>query len=42
MQVTIWPTAEQPAGSVPMVRPAGMVSVIVLTAVVAAVPVFSR
>ena len=39
VQVTVWPAAEQPAGSVPMVRPAGIVSVIVDTAVVAAVPV---
>ncbi len=40
VQVTVWPAAVQPAGSVPRVRPVGMVSVIVLTAVVAAVPVF--
>ena len=40
VQVTVWPTAVQPAGRVPMVRPVGMVSVMVLTAVVAAVPVF--
>ncbi len=40
VQVTVWPAAVQPAGSVPMVRPAGIVSVIVETAVVAAVPVF--
>ena len=40
VQVTTWPAAVQPAGKVPMVRPAGMVSVIVLTAVVAASPVF--
>ncbi len=39
VQVTVWPAAVQPAGNVPMVRPAGMVSVMVLTAVVAAVPV---
>ena len=39
VQVTVWLAAVQPAGSVPMVRPAGMVSVIVDTAVVAAVPV---
>jgi len=30
----------QPAGNVPMVKPVGIVSVIVATAVVAAVPVF--
>jgi hypothetical protein len=40
VQVTTWPTAEQPAGSVPMVRPAGIVSVIVEMADVARVPVF--
>ena len=40
VQVTVWPAAEQPAGSVPMVRLAGMVSVIVATAVVADEPVF--
>jgi hypothetical protein len=40
VQVTVWPAAVQPAGKVPMVRPVGIVSVIVLTAVVAAVPVF--
>jgi hypothetical protein len=40
VQVTVWPAAEQPAGSVPIVRPVGMVSVIVETAVVASVPVF--
>jgi len=40
VQVTVWPAAVQPAGNVPIVRPAGIVSVIVLTAVVAAVPVF--
>ena len=40
VQVTVWPTAEQPAGKVPIVRPAGIVSVMVLTAVVAMVPVF--
>ena len=39
VQVTVWPAAVQPAGSVPMVRPVGIVSVIVDTAVVAAVPV---
>jgi hypothetical protein len=39
VQVTVWPAALQPAGKVPMVRPAGMGSVIVATAVVAAVPV---
>jgi hypothetical protein len=31
----------QPAGNVPSVKPLGIVSVIVLTAVVAALPVFS-
>jgi hypothetical protein len=40
VQVTVWPAAVQPAGSVPMVRPVGIVSVIVAVAVVAAVPVF--
>jgi len=40
VQVTSWPTALQPAGKVPIVKPAGIVSVIVEVAVVAAVPVF--
>ena len=40
VQVTVWPAAVQPAGKVPMVRPVGIVSVMVLTAVVAALPVF--
>ena len=40
VQVTVWPAAVQPAGSVPMVRPVGIVSVTVAAAVVAAVPVF--
>ena len=40
VQVTVWPAEVQPAGSTPMVRPAGIVSLIVDTAVVAAVPVF--
>ena len=40
VQVTVWPAAVQPAGNVPMVRPVGIVSVIVETAVVAALPVF--
>ena len=40
VQVTVWPALVQPAGSVPMVRPVGIVSVMVLAAVVAAVPVF--
>ena len=40
VQVTVWPAAVQPAGKVPMVKPVGIVSVIVETAVVAAVPVF--
>ena len=40
VQVTVWPAAVQPAGNVPMVKPVGIVSVIVETAVVAAVPVF--
>ena len=40
VQVTSCPVALQPAGSgVPMVRPAGMVSVMVVTPVVAALPV---
>ena len=41
VQVTVWPEAVQPGGNVPMVRPVGMVSVTVATAVVAAVPVLS-
>ena len=40
VHVTTCPAAVQPAGSVPMVRPVGMVSLMVATAVVAAVPVF--
>ena len=40
VQVTVWPAAVQPAGSVPIVRPVGIVSVMVAAAVVAAVPVF--
>jgi len=40
VHVTVWPAAVQPAGKVPMVKPAGIVSVIVAAAVVAAVPVF--
>ena len=40
VQVTVWPAAVQPAGSVPSVRLAGTTSVTVATAVVAAVPVF--
>jgi hypothetical protein len=40
VHVTVWPAAVQPAGSVPSVRPVGIVSVIVATAFVAAVPVF--
>ena len=40
VQVTACPTAEHPAGIVPGVSPAGSVSVIVDTAVVATVPVF--
>jgi len=39
VQVTVWPTAVQPAGKVPIVRPAGIVSVIVAAVVVAATPV---
>ena len=39
VQVTVWPAAVQPAGGVPMVKPAGIVSVMVAAAVVAAVPV---
>ena len=39
VQVTVWPEAVQPAGNVPMTRPAGMASVITEAAVVAAVPV---
>ncbi len=40
VHVTVWPEAEHPPGSVPRVRPAGIASVIVATAVVAALPVF--
>ena len=40
VHVTTWPAAVQPAGKVPMVRPVGMVSVIVDTAVVTDPPVF--
>ena len=40
VQVTVCPAAVQPAGRVPRVRPAGMASVMVAEAVVAAVPVF--
>ena len=40
VQVTTWPAATQPAGIAPRVRPVGIVSVIVLAAVVAVVPVF--
>ncbi len=39
VQFTVWPAAVQPAGKVPIVRPVGMVSVMVLVAVVASVPV---
>ena len=39
VHVTVWPALVQPAGSVPIVRPVGIVSVIVDTAFVAAVPV---
>ncbi|GAA4796987.1 hypothetical protein GCM10023307_23540 [Lysobacter hankyongensis] len=39
VQVTVWPAAVQPAGSVPIVRPVGIVSVMVLDAVVAELPV---
>jgi hypothetical protein len=39
VHVTVWPEAVQPAGSVPIVRPVGIVSVIVAAAVVAEVPV---
>jgi hypothetical protein len=39
VQVTTCPAAVQPAGNVPMVKPVGIVSVIVDTAVVAALPV---
>ncbi len=40
VQVTVWPAAVQPAGSVPMVRPVGMVSEMVVAAVVATPPLF--
>ena len=39
-QVTVWPAAAQPAGKAPIVKPAGITSVMVATAVVATVPVF--
>jgi hypothetical protein len=39
VQVTAWPIAEHPPGSDPIVRPPGIVSVIVAVAVVAADPV---
>ena len=38
VHVTVWPLAVQPLGSVPIVRLPGIVSVMVLVAVVAAVP----
>jgi len=41
VQVISCPVALQPAGNVPIVKPVGIVSVIVEVAVVAAVPVFS-
>lgn len=37
VHVTSWPTAAQPAGNVPIVKPVGIVSVITVTAVVAMV-----
>ncbi len=40
VHVTAWPTFVHVPGSVPIVRPVGIVSLIVDTAVVAAVPVF--
>ena len=39
VQVTVWPAAVQPAGSVPSVRPVGIGSLTVAAAVVALVPV---
>jgi hypothetical protein len=39
VQVTVWPAAVQPPGSVPMVRPVGIVSVTVMLPMVVAVPV---
>ena len=42
VQVTTWPAAVQFAGNAPMVRPVGMVSTMVETAVVAALPVLVR
>ena len=39
VHVTVWPAAVQPAGSVPIVRPVGIVSLTVTAVVVAAVPV---
>jgi len=41
VQVISCPVALQPAGKVPIVKPVGIVSVMVLVAVVAAVPMFS-
>ena len=38
-QLTVWPVTVQPAGAVPMARLAGIVSLTVATAVVAALPV---
>ena len=40
VHVTVWPAAVQPVGSVTIVKPAGIVSVIVAVAVVADVPEF--
>ena len=40
VHVTTWPAALQPAGNVPIVKPVGIVSVTVDTAVVTDVPVF--
>ena len=40
VHVTVWPETVQPAGSVPIVRPVGIASLIVAAAVVAVVPVF--
>jgi hypothetical protein len=40
VQVTLCPAAVQPAGRVPRVKPLEIVSVMVLAAVVAALPVF--
>ena len=42
VQATTWPAAEQPAGIVPKVKLAGTVSLMVVAAVVAAVPLLVK